>query len=135
MSRDRLFTGLWALGVGGPFLLIGLLAAIQMVRLMAGGIRTRAKIVAYETSSDGEARYPVVEFRDRGGVVRRVQLAAGVPTGKDGLAEIVYHRGNPNLARGTSFVHTWLVPLVGIALGGGLVLLGVLVLLGLTPEE
>ena len=89
MSRKRLMSGLCFLGVGGPFLAIGLLAAVQLLRLVRSGVRTRAKIVAYETGADTEmpARYPVVEFRDHEGVVRRVQLARDAATGKDGRVE------------------------------------------------
>src|SRR5262249_19124155 len=125
------------IGIGGLFLSIGLLAAIQMARLLAVGIRTRAKVVGYQTGVDREmpARYPIVEFRDHEGRVHRVQLGSGVRTTKEGDAEIVYHPGNPRLARGIGFSHTWLVPLAGIGVGGGLVILGIAGLLGLTPEE
>ena len=86
------------LGIGVPFLFIGLLAAIQMARLLAAGVRTRAKVVGYETGADTEmpARYPIVEFRDEEGKIRRVQLGSGVPATKEGETEIVYHPGNPD---------------------------------------
>jgi hypothetical protein len=137
MSQKRLFEGLCLLGIGVPFLGIGLLAAIQMSRLLVAGVRTRAKVVGYETGADTEmpARYPIVEFRDEEGTVHRVQLGSGVAMTKKGETEMVYHRGNPRLARGIGFSHTWLVPLAGIGVGGVLVLLGVAALLGLTRED
>jgi hypothetical protein len=135
MSNNRLFTGLCALGVGGPFLLVGLLATVQMLRLRANGILTRARVVSYESSADGESRYPVVEFHDQNGKVYQVQLAAAVATTSGGRVAIVYHRGNPRLARGIGCAHTWLVPFTGLIVGTGLVLLGILTLLGKTPEE
>jgi hypothetical protein len=124
-------------GVGLPFLLIGLLAAIQMMRLLAAGVRTRAKVVGYETGAGADipARYPVVEFRDEDGKVHRVQLGSGVAAAKGEETDIVYHPANPRLARGIGFSHTWLVPLAGIGVGGGLVALGVGALLGLRRKS
>jgi len=137
MSRKRLYDGLCLLGVGVPFLSIGFLAAIQMVRLLMAGVRTRAKVVDYVSGADTDmpARYPVVEFRDQEGTVHRVQLGSGVATTKQDETEIVYHPSNPRLARGIGFSHTWLVPLAGIGVGGALVVLGVVALLGFTPED
>jgi hypothetical protein len=136
MSQKHLWEAVCLLGIGGLFLFIGVLAAIQMVRLQVAGVRTRARVVGYETGADTEmpARYPIVEFCDEDGRVHRVQLGSGVAMTKNGETEIVYHRGNPRLARGIGFSHTWLVPLAGIGVGGSLVLLGVAALLGLTPE-
>jgi hypothetical protein len=137
MSQKHFWEAWCLVGIGALFLVIGLLAAVQMARLLAAGIRTRAKVVGYETGADRQmpARYPIVEFRDHEGRVHRVQLGSGVRTTKEGETEIVYLRSNPRLARGIGFSHTWLVPLAGIGVGGGLVLLGVAGLLGLTPPE
>ncbi len=121
------------IGVSGVFLLIGLVLTGKTIRLLFRGVRTEATVVDFEADDEG-ARYPVVEFVDQSGEMRRVKLSVsgrGEPLGS--TSNIIYDAGDPNYLLATTFTQMWLFPLAFTVMGGGGVLIGVGILIGIMP--
>jgi hypothetical protein len=135
VTKDQLWSGIVFSGLGAPFLLFGLLALVGTLRLKFKGMRTQGKVVGSERGVDPESSFPVVEFRDHNGQVRRVPLGMHSGSNRKGEIEIVYHRDHPQLARGTTFMHNWFVPIVCIGVGSACLVAAALSFLGLVSGE
>ena len=114
----------------------GALLTVKTIRLVRGGIRTVATVVAYEAKTEVLTSYdradetvtyhhPVIEFVDAGGRKQRLVLQIGStekPYAEGSPVKIIYMAGEPEDARIAKFWGTWL-PAVCV-LGMGLFMLG-----------
>lgn len=135
MTHNQLWSGVLFSGLGVPFLSLGFLALVGTLRLKLKGIRTQGKTVGRECGAAPDTSYPVVEFRDHTGQTHRVPLGVYSGINRKGQIEIVYHRDNPNLARGTTFMHMWFVPIVSIGFGGACIVAALVSFLGIVSGE
>jgi hypothetical protein len=132
MSGKALMACVVLLGTAGAFLPLGILLAARSFRLWWYGMRTRAKVVAYDGDSEGAV--PVIVFQDHTNRAQRVRLWFGNGLAVGGSMEIVYLRENPARVRGNSFEGLWAVPIILIALGTLSLFFGVAVLAGAPVE-
>jgi len=127
--------GLFASGVSGVFLLLGLLIAMKSLHLVRRGVRADAIVVDIESDSDGGS-YPVVEFVDQSGASHRVTLSVSGGGERLGTSTtIIYAVDDPTYLIGTSFSQAWVFPVVLVLLGGVGVTLGVGILFGGVPVD
>ena len=129
--------GLCFFGVGAGFALVGARSALRSIRVSRKGARAQATVVEYQSDEDG-ASYPVVEFVDRLGAVRRVRLstilrpsAGGPPVGR--ALEVLYDPDDPGCVLVAS--QLWRSPLTQLGLGGVLLLVGLLTWAGAFEVE
>lgn len=121
---------------GGFIMLIGLGLLVKILRFLRTAASARATMVGHETrvgEVDGCAAsyaHPVVEFVDLEGSKRCVTISVGtygfsdLPNGSQ--VEIVFNPQDPEEAYVRHFVHLWLLPLVVMGLGFGLLMFGLL---------
>ena len=124
---------------GGVFAVVGALQAFRSIRLARRGAWAQATVVEYQTDEEG-ASYPVVEFVDRLGAMRRVRLSAimrpsdgGPPVG--GALGVLYDPDNPGCVLVESSAHLWRYPLAQLGLGSVLLLVGLLTWAGAFEVE
>ena len=137
--RRFFLPGLSFVCAGAAFAVLGALKASRGIRLWRSGARARATVVEYQTDEDG-ASYPVVEFVDRRGAVRRARLSAVLPPSAGGppvggALGVLYDPDDPGRVLVESFAHLWRPPLAQLGLGGVLLLVGLLTWAGAFEVE
>jgi len=125
-----MFVGLGSV-VGGAFAAVGLRELAVVLRLLGGGVRTEAMVTGHQKSEsyDEERRstttylFPILEFTDRDGRLRRhvlqeggtsIEFAEGYPV------QIIYTPGDPPAVRLAALGRIWLGVLVPLILGLGI---------------
>jgi hypothetical protein len=133
MAGTAIALGVTLTGLGVACLFLGVLSAVRSFGLYRRGIRTAARVVAYD--GDGEGRRPVIEFQDRTSRMRRVRLPWGggePPLG--GSVRVVCSRDDPGRVRVDSFFGLWAVAVTLVFAGAILLLFGLSVLSGMPAE-
>jgi hypothetical protein len=117
--------------VGGFFLVLALFAIWRGVRLTIKGVHVEGRVVDYYVDPNSEGGgYPVVEFFDQEGTLRRVKL--GLATSWDPAVgqpmSLVYDPDDPNVVSCSSAFAIWIVPMILGIFGVMAVFMGVGVL-------
>lgn len=107
---------------GGAYMLV------KTRRFVATAIRTRGKVVAYETvTTDDDSLtdqntyyHPIIEFKDAGGAQRRVTSTTGrcpKPYPEGTTVTVFFDPGNPEQIEIGSIDRPWLLPIALLGMG------------------
>jgi hypothetical protein len=132
--KGELLGALCFMGLSIPVLLIGLLLLLRSIRLSLHGVRVNGLVVGSYTGNESE-KYPIVEFTDLLGVLRRKNLGMsghGITTVGQPLA-LIYDPENPTVVSPVAAL--WLWPGISCLLGGIAFLAGLGILTGTLPTK
>jgi hypothetical protein len=115
--------------VGVLLLVLAFFALWRGVRLVVIGVQVKGRVVDYCVEGDGD--FPIVEFTDLHGTLRRVKLgiAGGWNNPKvGGSMALVYDPNDPNVISASSAFAILMVPMMLGVFGGSAIFLGVFIL-------
>jgi hypothetical protein len=110
--------------VGLVLLLLAVVLFVRRVSALLRGASAVGRVQGHEarTSDDIVAYFPIIEFADSKGDLRRFTSVAGGSSKNPGVGTTVrvrYLRSNPRVAYIQSFLHMWAAPSACAALGLG----------------